>query len=185
MFRKILIGVGAIVVLLVSVIATRPSTFHIERSITMAAPPERAFVHVNDFHGWAAWSPYEKLDPQMNRTYQGAASGTGAVYAWAGEKSGEGKMTIEKSERPSQISIKLEFFKPFAATNTATFTFVPTAEGTTVTWAMDGKNGFVSKAASLVMDMDKLVGGDFERGLAELKVLAESAPKANAANSAN
>jgi uncharacterized protein YndB with AHSA1/START domain len=179
MLRKILIGVAAVVVLLIIVVVTRPSAFHVERSIVINAPPERAFVHVNDFHAWAAWSPYEKLDPQMKKTFEGSALGTGAVYGWSGEKAGEGRMTIERSEQPSLISIRLEFSKPFAATNTATFTFVPTAGGTKVTWAMDGRNAFAAKAASLVMDMDKLVGGDFERGLASLKTLAESPPKAN------
>lgn len=181
MARKILIGVAAVIVLFVVVVATRPATFHIERSVTIAAPAENAFAQVNDFHAWANWSPYEKLDPQMKRTFDGAASGTGAKYAWSGNKEvGEGRMTIDKSDKPSRIEIELEFIKPFAATNTATFTFVPSPEGTKVTWAMDGKNTFVSKAFHLFMDMDKLVGKDFESGLSALKTLAEAAPKTNA-----
>jgi hypothetical protein len=120
------------------------------------------------------------MDPQMKKTFDGASSGVGAVYAWTGnDKVGEGKMTIEKSAAPSLVGIKLEFFKPFAATNTATFTFAPASEGTKVTWAMDGENNFVGKAFSMFMDMDKMVGADFERGLASMKTLAESAPKAN------
>ena len=179
MARKILIGVAALVVLLVLVILTRPSTFHIERQITIAAPPENAFAQVNDFHAWSAWSPWEKLDPAMKRTFDGPPSGAGAQYAWSGnDQVGEGRMTIEKSEKPSQIGIKLEFLKPFAATNQTTFTFAPTAGGSRVTWAMDGENGFMAKAMSIFMDMDKLVGGDFEKGLSGMKIAAESAPKA-------
>ncbi|MDB4996203.1 MAG: hypothetical protein JWM74_3635 [Myxococcaceae bacterium] len=178
LIKKIGIGVGAVVVVFVLVVATRPSAFHIERSITMAAHPESAFAQVNDFHAWPTWSPYEKMDPEMKRSYEGAASGTGAIYMWSGDgKAGEGKMTIEKSDKPSLVAIKLEFTKPFQATNAATFTFVPVAEGTKVTWAMDGQNNFVGKAFSLFMDMDKLVGSDFERGLAAMKANAESAPK--------
>jgi hypothetical protein len=181
MARKILIGVAAVIVLFVIVVATRPATFRFERSITIAAPPENAFSQVNDLHAWAHWSPYEKLDPAMKRTFDGAPSGTGAKYAWSGNKEvGEGRMTIENSDKPSQIVIKLEFIKPFAATNTATFSFVPGPEGTKVTWAMEGKNGFLAKAFHLFMDMDKMVGSDFERGLAAMKTLAEGAPKGNA-----
>jgi len=185
MARKILIGVAAVILLFVIVVATRPATFHVERSVTIAAPPEVAFAQVNDFHAWANWSPYEKLDPAMKRTFDGAPSGLGAVYAWAGNKEiGEGRMTIEKSESPSQIAIKLEFIKPFTATNTATFSFVPAPDGTRVTWAMDGKNSFVAKAMHLVMDMDKLVGTDFERGLSAMKTVAEEANKTNVAKAA-
>lgn len=181
MVRKILIGIAVVIVLFVLVVATRPSTFHIERSTTIAAPPESAFAPVNDFHAWGAWSPWEKIDPQMKRTFEGAPSGAGSIYAWAGNHEvGEGRMTIVKSDKPSHVAIKLEFFKPFAATNAATFTFVPVPEGTKVTWAMDGQNNFAGKAISLFMDMDKMIGDNFERGLADLKTVAESAPKANA-----
>ena len=181
MVSKALVGIAAVVVLFVLLMATRPATFHVERSITIAAPAESAFAQVNDFHAWRAWSPYEKLDPEMTRTYSGPASGAGASYAWAGSgKVGEGRMTIEKSDAPSLVSIKLEFTKPFAATNAATFTFAPVPEGTRVTWAMDGRNNFAAKAMQLLIDMDKMVGGDFERGLAALKSVAESAPKPDA-----
>jgi hypothetical protein len=178
MLKKILIGLGALVVLFVIVVATRPAAFHIERSITMTAPPGQPFALVNDFHAWPVWSPYEKLDPAMKKTFEGPVAGTGAVYSWAGTpKVGEGRMTIEKSQAPSLVSLKLEFFKPFTATNTGTFSFVQVPEGTRVTWAMEGQNGFAAKAASLFMDMDKLVGTDFERGLAAMKTAAESAPR--------
>jgi hypothetical protein len=177
MLKKILIGVGAGLVVLVGVVSLQPDTFHVERSATMAAPPEAVFAQVNDFHAWAAWSPWEKLDPQMKRSHEGAPSGVGAKYAWAGnEEVGEGRMTIEKST-PSEVAIKLEFLKPFEATNTATFTFQKTSEGTKTTWAMDGKNNFVSKAMHLAMNMDKMIGPDFERGLASMKTVAEAAAK--------
>jgi hypothetical protein len=179
MARKILIGVAALVVLLVIVILTRPATFHIERSLTMSAPPETAFAQVNDFRAWPAWSPWEKLDPQMKKTFEGPPAGAGAKYAWTGnDKVGEGRMTIEKSEKPSTVGIKLEFLKPFEATNDTTFTFAPTAGGSKVTWAMDGENTFMGKAASLFMDMDKMLGDDFEKGLAAMKTAAEAASKA-------
>jgi Polyketide cyclase / dehydrase and lipid transport len=179
MARKILIGVAGLIVLLLIVIVTRPSTFHVERSITMAAPPENAFAQVNDFHAWPAWSPWEKLDPQMKRTHEGSPAGVGAKYSWVGnDQVGEGRMTIEKSEKPSIVAIKLEFLKPFESTSTTTFTFAPTAQGCKVTWAMDGENNFMAKAASLFMDMDKMIGADFEKGLAAMKTAAEAAPKA-------
>jgi hypothetical protein len=177
MLKKILLGLATFVVVLVIVVALQPSEFHVERSITMAAPTEAAHAQVNDFHAWRGWSPYEKLDPNMQRSYDGPTSGVGAKYAWAGNKSsGEGRMTIEKSE-PSQIAIKLEFLKPMQATNQATFTFTKTPEGNKTTWAMDGKNGFIGKAFCLVMDMDKMVGADFERGLTNMKAKAEAAAK--------
>jgi uncharacterized protein YndB with AHSA1/START domain len=182
MFRKLLTGLGALVLVFVLVVATRPSTFHLERSITIAAPPEKVYAQVEDFHAWRAWSPWEGLDPNLKRTYEGPNAGKDASYAWAGnDKAGEGRMTIEKADKPKSLEVKLEFIKPFPATNTATFTFVPVAEGTKLTWAMDGKNGFLSKAFSLFVDMDKLVGGDFERGLASMKTVVEA--PSNAAGS--
>jgi carbon monoxide dehydrogenase subunit G len=181
MARKILIGVAAVIVLFAIVVATRPAKFHIERSTTISAPPENAFAQVNDFHAWAAWSPWEKMDPDMKKAFAGAPAGVGAVYGWSGnDKVGEGRMTIERSEKPSTVAIKLEFMKPFAATNTATFTFARAGEDTKATWAMDGENNFVAKAASMFMDMDKMVGDDFERGLASMKRAAETMPKPSA-----
>jgi len=180
MVLRILIGIAAVIAVFLAVVATRPSEFHIERSITMAAPRDTAFAQVDDFHAWSAWSPWEKLDPTMKRTFEGSPAGRGAGYSWAGnDKVGEGRMTIQESEKPSKIVIKLEFIKPWTATNQATFSFVPAAEGTKVTWAMDGQNNFMAKGVSLFMDMDKLVGSDFEKGLASLKTAAENAPKPN------
>lgn len=176
--RNVLVGVAAVVAVLLLVVVTRPSTFHIERSTTISAPPEAVFAQVNDFHAWAAWSPYERLDPDMKKTFEGAPSGIGAVYGWNGnDKAGEGRMTITSSERPTRVAIQLEFTRPFAATNTASFTFAPAGDGTKVTWAMDGANGFVAKAFSLFVDVDMLLGGDFERGLGAMKSVVEGGAK--------
>jgi hypothetical protein len=179
MVGKIVIALVVVAAAFVVVVATRPAEFHIERSIAVLAPPASAFAQVNDFHAWAAWSPWDKLDPKMERTHTGPPSGPGATYAWKSEsgKVGQGRMTIEKSEAPTRVVVTLEFIKPFAATNTVTFSFDATAEGTKVTWAMDGRNGFMGKAFALLMNMDKTVGGDFERGLVALKAVAEAAPK--------
>jgi hypothetical protein len=175
MLLAIVLAVVALVAIFLVYVATRPTEFRYERSIVVAAPAERAFAQVNDFHAWAAWSPWEKLDPQLKRTFSGAPSGAGAAYAWQGNgKVGEGRMTIEKSVAASLISIRLEFLRPFAATNTAIFTFAPAAGGTKVTWAMEGRHAFVPKAMSVFCNMDKMIGGSFEAGLASIKSLAES-----------
>jgi uncharacterized protein YndB with AHSA1/START domain len=177
MLRKILIGIAAVIVLFLLVVASRPSTFQIERQTSIAAPPDVVFAQVNDFHAWGAWSPWEKLDPTMKKTFRGPNAGAGSVYEWVGnDKVGEGRMTIEKSDPSSHIAIKLEFLKPWTATNMTTFAFAPEGAGSTkVTWAMSGENNFMAKGFSLFMNMDKLIGGDFERGLAALKVAAETA----------
>jgi uncharacterized protein YndB with AHSA1/START domain len=177
--RKVLIGLAVAVVLLVVVVSTRPSHFKVERTTTIAASPDVVFAQLDDFHAWAAWSPWEKLDPQMKRIFDGRPSGVGAIYAWEGnDKVGEGRMTITDADLPRREVIQLEFLKPFQATNVTTFTLVPGEGGTKVTWAMEGDNGFTAKAATLFMDMDSLVGGDFERGLAGLKTVSEAAAKA-------
>jgi hypothetical protein len=180
MLKKILFALAATFVVLGIVVALQPPTFHIERSVTIAAPPPVPHALVNDFHAWSGWSPWEKLDPTMKRSYDGPVAGVGAKYAWAGNDDvGEGRMTIEQSS-VRQIAIRLEFIEPFAATNRATFAFEPVTEGTKVTWAMDGDKNFASKAFGLVMDMDEVIGADFERGLASLKTLAESSRAGNA-----
>lgn len=175
--KKLAIGLGAVVGVLVVVVATRPATYHIERSISVSAPPEVVFARVNDFHAWSAWSPWAKVDPAMKQAYEGAPSGEGAVYTWAGNNDvGEGKMTIAKSDKPSQVRVNLEFYKPMASTSTATFTFTPGPDGTTkVTWAMDGENNFAGKAVSLFLNIDKVLGAQFEQGLAAMKSEAEAA----------
>ena len=144
----------------------------------MSAPAPVVFAQVNDFHHWDAWSPWAKLDPTMKYTYEGAPSGAGAIYTWSGNaKVGEGRMTLIESHPSNLISIKLQFLKPFAATNTAEFTFTPEGDRTAVTWNMTGHNNFLFKAVSLFMNMDKTVGGDFEKGLAQMKSVVEAVPK--------
>lgn len=175
MILKVLIGVAAIALVLAFVVSRQPDTFHVERSLTIDAPAERAFTQVNDFRAWRAWSPYEKLDPEMMRLFGGPATGEGASYTWAGNRQiGEGRMTIEQSVPPSRIDIRLEFIEPFESTNHATFTFAPTPEGTKVTWAMDGNNHFVGKAMHLFMDFDAMIAAQFDSGLQRLKTLAEA-----------
>ena len=174
MLKISLITVAAIIVLFAIVVALRPGNFRIVRSITVAAPAAVVFEQVNDFHKWRAWSPWENKDPNLKRTYGGPPSGAGAVYEWAGNKEvGEGRMTFVESRPDELIRIRLEFFKPFAATNQAEFAFEPQGDRTRVTWAMTGKNGFAAKAFCMFMDMDKLVGSDFEKGLAAMKTVAE------------
>ena len=180
MLLKILVGVGLLVSVLAVVVATRPAAFRVARSIAIDAPPEYAFSLVNDFHEWPVWSPYEKLDPGVTRTFEGPRSGTGAVYGYSGNsKVGAGRITLEKSVAPSSIALRLDFIEPFAVTNRGSFTFEREGRGTKVTWAMEGRNNFLFKAFSLVMDMDKLVGAEFERGLAAMKTAAEKASASN------
>lgn len=170
---KTFVGLGGVLVILGLVIATRPAHFRIERSIEMAAPPSVPFALVNDFQQWSQWSPYDKLDPAMTKTYSGAVAGVGATYHWRGDEAGEGRMTVADSQPYERIVIDLEFTKPFAASNVATFEFVPTDAATRVTWRMEGQNGFFGKAIGLVMDMDALVGQDFHDGLVAMKAIAE------------
>jgi hypothetical protein len=178
MIKKILIGLALVVVVLVVIIALQPSHYRVERSATMNAPAPVVFAQVNDFHKWNAWSPWAKIDPAMKQTFEGAPAGTGAVYAWTGNKDvGEGRMTITDSHATDLIKIKLEFIKPFAATNATDFTFKPQGNQTAVTWTMSGDNNFIGKAFGLFMNMDKMIGTDFEKGLAQMKAVAEAAPK--------
>ena len=175
MIQTILLAVLALVVLLVIFVSLRPSAFRITRSALFSAPPGVVFPHVNDFHKWEAWSPWAKMDPNAKNTFNGAASGEGAIFSWAGNNQvGEGRMTILESRPTEFIKIKLEFFKPFTATNTAEFTFKPEGDGTQVTWTMYGNQNFLQKAFTLVMDCDKMVGGQFEKGLASLKSISEA-----------
>ena len=175
--KKFLAVVVVILLVLVAVIASRPANYHIERSATLSATPEAVYAHLVDFHQWDAWSPWARLDPQMKTTFSGAAAGAGAVYDWTGnDKVGQGRMTILDAEPNSKVTIRLEFIKPFASTCTAGFALAPDGNGTRVTWSMDGNNNFVGKAFSLFMNMDKVVGGDFERGLQQLGAAAASNP---------
>ena len=168
-----LVVVGAIAIVLIFA-ATRPDSFLVQRATDIKAPPEVIFAHVNDFKSWAAWSPYEKLDPTMTRSYGGADNGKGATYAWTSDgRAGAGGMEIIESAPPSKIALTLQFTKPFKTNNVVTFTFVPQGDITAVTWAMEGPMPFVAKVMGLIFSMDSMVGGDFEAGLADLKKLSE------------
>lgn len=178
MLKKILIALAVIVIVFVVVVALQPSEFRVARTATISAPPPAVFAQVNDFHKWEAWSPWAKLDPAMKQTYAGAPAGTGAIYTWAGnDQVGEGRMTLTESRPNELVRIKLEFLKPFASTAATEFTFKPEGNQTMVTWSMAGKNNFMAKAFGLFMNMDKTVGGQFEKGLANLKSVSEAAPK--------
>lgn len=169
--------VGAVVVLLIvllSIAVTRPDTFRVERSASIKAPPEAIYPLIEDLHRWTAWSPWEKLDPQLNRSYSGAASGVGAAYTWEGNrKVGQGQMQIVEATPPTLVRIDLHVLRPFEARNTAEFTLRPTGEETEVTWAIYGPNTLMGKLMSVFVSMDRMMGGDFERGLADLKARAE------------
>jgi hypothetical protein len=179
MLKKILIGLAVVIIVFVIVVALQPSDYRVTRSETIAAPPETVFAQVNDFQKWRAWSPWEQMDPDMKRTYEGPSAGTGAKYAWVGNNDvGSGSMTITESRPSDLIDIKLEFIEPMEGTSDTRFTFAPTADGTKVTWDMTGKNGFVGKAICLFMSMEKMVGTQFEEGLANMKSIVERQPPA-------
>ncbi len=169
------VALAVIVVALLGFAATKPDTFRIERSTSIKAAPETIFAHINDFRSWGAWSPWEKLDPAVQRTYIGAAIGVGAAYEWKGNSDvGAGRMEITESSPASKIVIKLDFLEPMEGHNTAEFTLQPDGEATNVTWAMHGPNQFLGKVMSIFVDMDNMIGKDFETGLANLKTIAES-----------
>jgi len=180
---KIALIIAAVVIIgLAIVIATRPAQFRVTRSATMSAPPQRVFEHVNDLHKWDAWSPWAKLDPNAKNAFSGAESGAGATMSWAGNsKVGEGTMTITESVPSERIRMRLEFLRPMKAVNDTEFTFTPEADSTRVTWTMSGTNNFVGKAFSLFVDCDKMIGGDFEKGLATMKSLVEAPVTTSAA----
>ncbi len=174
MIKQLLIVVVVIVAIICIRAATRPDTFRVERSIMIKAPPEKIFALINDFHNFGVWSPWERLDPNMTRSMTGAPSGKGAVYEWSGNaKAGAGRMEIIESTPFSRIQMRLDFLKPFASTNTAEYTFTPQGDSTRVTWAMYGPSPFISKLMQVFVTMDKMIGGDFENGLAEMKAAAE------------
>lgn len=174
MLKKILIVLAILVVVFLVIVALQPADYRIMRTATISAQPAAVFAQVNDFHKWEAWSPWSKLDPTMKQTYEGPPAGTGAIYTWAGNnKVGEGRMTLTESHPNDLIRIKLDFLKPFASTCTTEFIFKPEGNQTLVTWNMFGRNGFVSKVFCMFMNMDKMVGSDFERGLASLKAVTE------------
>jgi uncharacterized protein YndB with AHSA1/START domain len=154
--------------------ATKPNTLRVQRATSIKAPAEMIFPLINDFHQWRSWSPYENKDPAMKRTYSGAERGKGAVYAWEGDKNvGSGRMEILEASAPQKIVIKLDFFTPFEGHNTAEFTMLPQGDGTHVTWVMYGPARFVTKLIQVFMNLDNMIGKDFEAGLANLKTITE------------
>jgi hypothetical protein len=178
MLKKILIALAVIIIAFLGVVAMQPSEFRVARTATIAAPAPVVFAQVNDFHNWEAWNPWAKLDPAMKQTYEGAPVGTGAMYTWAGNSQvGEGRMTLTESRPSDLIRIKLEFLKPFPGTSTAEFTFKPVGSETAVVWSMAGKNNLMAKAVCLFMNMDRMIGGQFEKGLTQMKAVVEAAPK--------
>jgi hypothetical protein len=178
MFGKILAFIAAVIGIICVIAVFQPDDFRIERSIAIAAPASAVFAQVNDFHKWQAWSPWEKMDPAMKRTFEGPAAGAGAMYSWVGNsKVGEGKMTLTASKASENIHIQLDFLKPMKATNQTEFIFKTEGKQTLVTWSMTGTKNFISKIFCLFMNMDKMVGGDFEKGLSALKESVESSKK--------
>jgi uncharacterized protein YndB with AHSA1/START domain len=174
-YITIAIVVGLLFLALVIFIATRSDTLHVERSALINAPADVVFAIINDLHQWILWSPYDKRDPHMQKTFEGAPVGPGASYAWNGNKEvGEGRLTIVDCTPGELVTMQLEFTRPFACQNRVDFKLVPTADGTRVSWIMEGKNNFISKAMSLIINMDKVVGTDFEQGLANLNSVAQS-----------
>jgi hypothetical protein len=170
----IILAIAVAIVLILA--ATKPDTFAVRRSAAMQAPAERIFPLINDFHQWANWSPWESRDPAMKRDYSGPENGKGAVYAWDGNKNvGSGRMEILDASASSKITIKLDFFKPFEGHNIAEFTFVPErdAAATNVIWVMQGPSSFMSKVMQVFMNLDTMIGRDFEAGLANLKKITE------------
>jgi uncharacterized protein YndB with AHSA1/START domain len=172
----LLAGVVAVVAVVVAYASTRPDTFRVARSIRIGAPPEKIFALLNDFRNFRLWSPYETKDPDMTRTFSGAEAGPGARYDWEGNKNvGKGWLLISSSARPSRIDMDLNMVAPIAAKNAVSFTLAPDGSGTLVTWAMQGHAPLAAKVMHLILNVDRMVGGDFETGLAKLKAVAERA----------
>jgi polyisoprenoid-binding protein YceI len=174
MFKKVVIALAALIAVLLAIAATKPDTFSVERSIVINASPQTVHALLDDFHKWTAWSPWEKRDPDMQRTYSGANSGVGAIYEWQGNSDvGQGRMEITESS-PTNVTIKLDFIAPMETSNVTVFELMPQDAGTQVRWTMSGANNFLSKIMHVFMDMDAMIGGDFEQGLADMKAAVEA-----------
>lgn len=174
MIKKILAGVAVLFVIVLIIGAFKPGDFHVQRTATIQAPPEKIFPLINDYHNWLSWSPWEKLDPNMKRTLTGPTSGQGAVYEWDGNnKAGKGRMEITSSVPSSKIGMKLDFIKPMEGQDAVEFTLQPNGNSTNVTWEMSGPLTYPGKVMTIFVSMDKLIGGDFETGLANMKAVAE------------
>jgi len=171
-----IIGIVIVVVIagVLILAATKPDTFRVQRAASIKAPPEKVFALINDFNRWGAWSPWEKKDPAMKRTFGATTSGKGATYAWEGNREvGQGRMEIAESVPSSKVALNLDFVKPFQAHNLVEFTLEPKGDTTNVTWAMQGDTPYFAKIIHVFINMDKMVGKDFEAGLTNLKAIAE------------
>jgi uncharacterized protein YndB with AHSA1/START domain len=178
MLRRILVAAVVVVGAVAAVIASRPSEFRVARATTIAAPPAVVFAQINDFHKWETWNPWGKMDPGMKQSYEGEPAGVGAVYRWSGNNEvGEGRMTIVESRPPERVRVKLDFDKPLKGTSMAEFTFRSEGDRTVVTWSMTGEKSFVAKAIHLVLGVERIIGRQFEKGLAAMKTAAEAAPR--------
>ncbi|HZM47514.1 MAG TPA: SRPBCC family protein [Burkholderiales bacterium] len=174
MLKKIAIAIVVVIAAILIYAATRPDTFRVERTATMKAPPDRIYAVLSDFQKWGAWSPWEKKDPAMKRTFGATTSGVGAKYAWEGNKDvGKGSMEIVEATPPSRLKLKLDFIEPFEAHNTVDYTLTPSGGSTTVNWAISGPMPYVSKVMCIFVSMDSMIGKDFEAGLANLKAVVE------------
>lgn len=178
MLKITLLSLAVLLVVFLVVVALQPSEFRIARSATLAAPAQTVFAQVNDLRAWQAWSPWAKMDPQAKITFAGPATGGGSSYSWVGNNAvGAGTMTITESRPDERVRFRLDFEKPMKGTNTAEFTFAPSASGgTMVMWSMEGRNNFIGRAFCLFMNMDKMVGTQFEQGLENLRGIVEAKP---------
>jgi len=184
MWKPITLGVASLVMIALGVVLIQPSDYVVERSTTIRAPIDNVYAHIADLHAMEEWSPFFKMDPNQKATYSGAPQGIGAVYEWEGETSGKGRMTIEDVAPPSEVDVALELLEPMASKARALLTLrQPRDQLTEVTWRIEGKNDFMGKAVSLLMDMDQMIGGEFEKGLASLKTVCEKDSGATEARS--
>jgi hypothetical protein len=174
MLKKIAIVLIILVAVILVYAATKPDAFSVQRTTSINAPAEKIYPLINDFHKWGAWSPYEKKDPAMKRTYSGAASGKGSAYSWEGNREvGKGSIEITETSPPSKVQIKLDMLEPIEGHNVVEFSLEPKGDVTNVTWAMHGPSPYISKVIGVFINMDNMIGKDFEAGLANLKAMAE------------
>jgi hypothetical protein len=175
MFKKIAIGIASLIALLLIVASFQPADFSISRAVTIDAPPAKIFGHINDVKLYQAWNPFAKMDPNMAMTYSGPSAGLGAAASWDSHaNAGAGTMTVTTSEAPSHVIMRLDFTKPMTSTDQAEFTLQPLGKSTLVTWTMSGKNNLIAKTFHIFVNMDKMLGGYFEQGLASLKTIVET-----------
>lgn len=175
MLKKILIGLAVLILGFIVVVALQPSEFRVDLTTVIAAPVADVFGQVNDLHKWKAWSPWAKLDPDAKMSFEGPESGQGAAMSWSGnDKVGEGKMTVVESQPNAAVKLKVDFVKPFEGTSNSDFGFKPEGDGTAVTWIMSAHHNFLEKAFCLVMNGKKMIGDDMEKGLGQMKSVAET-----------